>query len=73
MFRRLRGKIGASWCSLAHGSLTWPLHGRYECRTCGRRYLAFREAPIADGNEEGAAAGTPAVRVRSARPSLGHV
>lgn len=71
MFRRLRGKIGTIWCSLAHGSLMWPVHGRYECRTCGRRYPAFREAPIAAGTKEAAAAGASAVRL--AKPSLGHV
>ncbi|MBV9503909.1 MAG: hypothetical protein JO323_02780 [Acidobacteriia bacterium] len=25
----------------------WPLHGEYECRTCGRRYRAFGEEPMA--------------------------
>ncbi len=30
--------IGAFWCSLMHDSPKWPIHGRYECRVCGRRY-----------------------------------
>jgi len=31
-------KIGAQWCSLVHDAPTWPIHGRYQCRVCGRRY-----------------------------------
>ena len=48
MFRELRSTIGAIWCSLAHKSLMWPVHGHYGCRTCGRRYPAFAEVPMAD-------------------------
>jgi hypothetical protein len=32
------GRFGALWCSLMHDSARWPIHGQYECRTCGRRY-----------------------------------
>ena len=30
------GKIGVLWCTLMHDSPTWPIHGHYECRVCGR-------------------------------------
>ena len=32
------GKLGALWCEIMHDSPTWPIHGRYHCRTCGRHY-----------------------------------
>lgn len=47
MYKKLRWGIGALWCSLMHNSVTWPIHGYYECRTCGRRYLAFADTPTA--------------------------
>lgn len=28
--------LGFLWCSIMHRSLMWPVHGYYECRTCGR-------------------------------------
>lgn len=43
MFRQIQFKIGAAWCRLSHNSVTWPIHGYYECRSCGRRYRAFAE------------------------------
>jgi hypothetical protein len=46
MFRELQSRISTTWCSLAHKSIMWPVHGRYECRACGRTYAAFAEAPI---------------------------
>jgi len=27
------------WCEVMHDSLTWPIHGYYECRACGRRHV----------------------------------
>ena len=30
--------LGAWWCNLMHDSPMWPIHGRYECATCGRHY-----------------------------------
>jgi hypothetical protein len=33
------GRAGTFWCDLMHDSPMWPIHGQYECRTCGRRYL----------------------------------
>jgi len=52
MFRELRSTIGTVWCSLTHESLMWPVHGQYQCRTCGRRYPAFADAPIAGRPKE---------------------
>ena len=43
MFRQLRGKIGTNWCTMTHNSVLWPVHGQYECRTCGRRFAAFAQ------------------------------
>src|SRR6266851_9246565 len=31
-------KFGTLWCDLMHDAPMWPIHGEYECRTCGRRY-----------------------------------
>ena len=31
-------KLGGAWCSLMHDAPMWPMHGKYECRTCGRHY-----------------------------------
>jgi hypothetical protein len=30
--------IGTLLCALMHDSPMWPIHGEYQCRTCGRRY-----------------------------------
>ena len=30
--------LGGIWCALMHASIKWPIHGRYECATCGRLY-----------------------------------
>ena len=30
--------LGALWCALMHDSAMWPIHGRYQCRECGRQY-----------------------------------
>ncbi len=45
MFRELHSRMGAAWCRMSHGSVMWPVHGEYQCRTCGRRYPAFSETP----------------------------
>jgi hypothetical protein len=45
MFRKLQSRVGVAWCRMSHGSVMWPLHGEYQCRTCGRRYPAFLETP----------------------------
>jgi hypothetical protein len=31
-------KLGEAWCGLMHDAAMWPIHGEYECRTCGRHY-----------------------------------
>ena len=46
MLSRFQSKIGALWCSLAHESVMWPVHGHYECRACGRKYPVFAEALV---------------------------
>lgn len=71
MFRSFRLKIGAAWCRMAHASLMWPVHGHYQCRTCGRRYPAFKEAPTAGWTSQIAGPGRSPVRAGSASPSLG--
>ena len=50
MFSRVHSRLGAFWCSLAHESVMWPVHGRYECRACGRQYPAFGEVAVAELN-----------------------
>lgn len=30
--------LGTFWCFVAHDSATWPIHGHYACRVCGREY-----------------------------------
>lgn len=54
------GRIAEIWCSLMHDAPMWPIHGQYQCRTCGRRY------PV-----PWSAAAAPVPEVRQARlPSL---
>jgi hypothetical protein len=47
MLERMQATIGTLWCTVVHNSPMWPIYGMYECRTCGRRYPAFAEAPVA--------------------------
>jgi hypothetical protein len=42
---RIARRVADLWCTLMHDSLMWPIHGLYECRTCGRRQ-AVAWAPI---------------------------
>jgi hypothetical protein len=46
MWKKLQQEIGTAWCVAMHDSVMWPAHGEYECRSCGRRYAAFVEAPV---------------------------
>ena len=46
MFSQFRSRVGSVWCNAMHESVMWPTHGHYECRTCGRRHLAFAESEI---------------------------
>jgi hypothetical protein len=43
MFSQFQFRMDTVWCSLMHESIMWPIHGYYECRSCGRRYAAFSE------------------------------
>ena len=70
MFRELQWDLGDIWCSLMHESVMWPVHGRYECRTCGRRYPAFAEALIAGRPEEAASASQLSARAASVAAGL---
>jgi hypothetical protein len=38
MLKTTQRKLGSLWCTLMHESLSWPIHGKYQCRSCGRRY-----------------------------------
>lgn len=31
-------QLSAMWCAFMHDSPMWPIHGRYQCRTCGRYF-----------------------------------
>jgi len=41
-----RARIADLWCRLMHTEPMWPSHGRYECRTCGRRHRVCWEQPL---------------------------
>ena len=30
--------LGTFWCRHFHTAVMWPIHGEYECRSCGRRH-----------------------------------
>jgi hypothetical protein len=34
---RIARRLAGLWCTLMHDSLMWPIHGEWQCRTCGRR------------------------------------
>jgi hypothetical protein len=40
-------RITDAWCSLMHESPMWPIHGHYQCRTCGREYPVLWESDSA--------------------------
>lgn len=48
MFSKFRSQLGTLWCIHSHDSVMWPAHGEFQCRTCGRRYVAFAEPPVAN-------------------------
>jgi hypothetical protein len=31
-------RLGTVWCQVMHDAAMWPVHGEYECRSCGRHY-----------------------------------
>jgi len=59
MPKTARRKLGTLWCTLMHESLSWPIHGKYQCRLCGRRY------PVQWAEESGGFS----TRAIAARPS----
>ncbi len=59
-FRAEIEKFLVRWCAMMHNSVTWPKHGWYQCRTCGRIYAV----PWAEGDRLRAYA--------AARPSWGY-
>lgn len=32
------GRLRVKWCRTMHGDITWPHHGHYRCKSCGREY-----------------------------------
>ena len=39
---------GRTWCGLMHCQVTWPVKGKYRCRTCWREHaVAWEAAPVA--------------------------
>lgn len=38
MLEKTQRELSLLWCALMHDSVTWPIHGKYQCRSCGRRY-----------------------------------
>jgi hypothetical protein len=58
--------FGEQWCHLMHPDVTWPIHGQYRCRTCGRTY------PVPWANTGTAKADVAAGKVQT-RPAFGRV
>jgi len=62
MLQQLGSRMGRLWCILMHDSPMWPVHGHYECRTCGRQYAAFVDEPLVNvATRGGMRAGVPAI------------
>jgi len=68
MVREFRSMLGTFWCIHNHLSVMWPVHGQYQCRTCGRRYMAFAEAPLANSTERLRFEGCCADSLRTSKP-----
>jgi hypothetical protein len=47
--------VGELWCRAMHDDITWPRHGRYQCRICGREY----PVPWEEGESHPSHAATP--------------
>ena len=67
MFKELQSRVSAKWCNLAHESVMWPVHGQYECRTCGRSYPAFAEAPLQGSGVQTARSGVAELPAAASR------
>jgi hypothetical protein len=51
--------VGALLCVFMHDSPMWPIHGQYQCRTCGRHYpVPWAGDDIAPAPELGLAVGS---------------
>jgi hypothetical protein len=51
------------WCRQMHTSVRWPIHGRYNCATCGRTYTVPWHASAEPGARERRRALTPETAV----------
>ncbi|HEY2013837.1 MAG TPA: hypothetical protein VGH38_10075 [Bryobacteraceae bacterium] len=73
-WRPAAAKMGALWCDWMHDSPMWPIHGQYECRSCGRRYqVPWAQERVLQAPASKTAAmplGIPQVRVPSYRLAL---
>lgn len=54
----LAKRISELWCEIMHDSPMWPVHGRYQCRACGRLY----HVPWTEPDEKPAQTRIPALR-----------
>jgi hypothetical protein len=43
--KQTQTRIADLWCGLMHNQPMWPLHGQYECRTCGTQHRVCWGAP----------------------------
>lgn len=41
-----QSQIGLRWCKVMHTTPMWPVHGWYECWTCGRRHRVCWEQAL---------------------------
>jgi hypothetical protein len=60
------GRLGSLWCDFMHDSPMWPIHGQYQCRTCGRHYPVLWAGDQLPPAPATAIAAEPA-RIRQAR------
>ncbi len=44
---------GEAWCRAMHRDVTWPKHGRYHCRRCGRAFhVPWEERAVWPGGRD---------------------
>jgi hypothetical protein len=68
---RFASKLGGVWCHLMHRTVTWPVHGRYQCTRCLRVYPVAWEHPVTVSQAEGAETGKVALRELLPRAARG--
>jgi len=66
-------ELGTVWCGLMHQSVRWPVHGHFQCRTCGRRYPAFPETQSAALARHTASSAGNKLRGGNAKSGLSHI